>query len=95
MGWFGFVPRFSVCVVYGETTGPFSEQSKPARTAKVTAPLPVPTAPDGSPGAHSVTLHLWSPHDDGVSYFLKGACICLYRLWFVLVACLVGSSVLS
>ncbi|CBN79374.1 conserved unknown protein [Ectocarpus siliculosus] len=58
--------RFSVCVVYGETAGPFSEFSKPARTSMVTAPLPVPRAPEGSPGTHAVTLRFLPPPDHGV-----------------------------
>ncbi|CAM9550979.1 unnamed protein product, partial [Ectocarpus sp. 8 AP-2014] len=59
--------RFSVCVVYGETAGPFSEFSKPARTSMVTAPLPVPRAPEGSPGTHAVTLRFLPPPDHGGS----------------------------
>ncbi|CAM9548555.1 unnamed protein product [Ectocarpus sp. 4 AP-2014] len=59
--------RFSVCVVYGETAGPFSEFSKPARTSTVTAPLPVPRAPEGSPGTHAVTLRFLPPPDHGGS----------------------------
>eukprot|EP00752_Nemacystus_decipiens_P004507 g4115.t1 len=59
--------RFSVCIIYGETAGPYSEFSKPARTTMVTAPLPVPSAPRGSPGAHAVTLHFPPPRDHGGS----------------------------
>lgn len=60
-------PRFKVCVLYGETAGPFSEQSKPARTSERTPPLPLATAPEGSAGTHAVTLRFRAPHDDGVS----------------------------